>query len=32
MIVPKYLEVFSDYIWPWCYFSTGRIEKLRENF
>ena len=32
MIMPKYLQVFSDYIWPWCYFSTGRIEKLRENF
>jgi predicted DsbA family dithiol-disulfide isomerase len=32
MIMPKYLQVFSDYIWPWCYFSTGRIEKLKENF
>ena len=32
MIMPKYLQVFSDYIWPWCYFSTGRIEKLIENF
>jgi predicted DsbA family dithiol-disulfide isomerase len=24
--------VFSDYIWPWCYFITGRIEKLQANF
>ena len=26
------LEVFSDYIWPWCYFITGRIEKLQSEF
>jgi predicted DsbA family dithiol-disulfide isomerase len=29
---PKYLDVFSDYICPWCYFCTGSIQKLRENF
>ena len=23
------LEVFSDYVCPWCYFCTGRIERLR---
>ena len=26
------LEVFSDYIWPWCYFITGRIEKLHKLY
>ncbi len=26
------LEIFSDYIWPWCYFITGRVEKLRQDF
>ena len=26
------LEVFSDYIWPWCYFITGRIERLKRNY
>ena len=26
------LEVFSDYVWPWCYLSTGRIEKLKNNY
>ena len=25
-------EVFSDYIWPWCYFITGRIEQLQSEF
>ena len=23
------LEIFSDYIGPWCYFITGRIERLQ---
>ena len=26
------LEIFSDYIWPWCYFITGRVEKLKTAF
>ena len=26
------LEIFSDYVWPWCYFITGRIEKLKRNY
>ena len=26
------LEIFSDYIWPWCYFITGRIEKLQKEY
>ena len=26
------LEVFSDYVWPWCYLSTGRIEKIKKEF
>jgi predicted DsbA family dithiol-disulfide isomerase len=26
------LEIFSDYIWPWCYFITGRIERLQKEY
>ena len=26
------LEIFSDYVWPWCYFITGRVEKLQNEF
>lgn len=26
------LEIFSDYVWPWCYFITGRIEKLQKEY
>ena len=26
------LEIFSDYVWPWCYFITGRIEQLQNEF
>ena len=26
------LEIFSDYIWPWCYFITGRIDKLQKEY
>ncbi len=26
------LEIFSDYVWPWCYFITGSIEKLEEKY
>ena len=26
------LEIFSDYIWPWCYFITGSIERLQKEF
>jgi predicted DsbA family dithiol-disulfide isomerase len=29
---PRYLDIFSDYICPWCYFSTVGIEKVQENF
>jgi predicted DsbA family dithiol-disulfide isomerase len=32
MADPKILEIFSDYIWPWCYFSTVRIERLQKEF
>ena len=28
----KQLEIFSDYIWPWCYFITGSIERLQKDF
>lgn len=26
------LELFSDYVCPWCYFMTGRMERLRQEF
>jgi len=26
------LEMFSDYVCPWCYFMTGRIARLRQEF
>jgi predicted DsbA family dithiol-disulfide isomerase len=29
---PHILEIFSDYTWPWCYFITGRIEQLKNEF
>ena len=32
MTDPKLLEIFSDYIWPWCYFITGSIERIRKEF
>ena len=31
MTEPVKLEIFSDYIWPWCYFIAGSVEKLKEN-
>lgn len=32
MTEAKMLEIFSDYIWPWCYFITGSIEQLQHEF
>ena len=29
---PVTLEVFSDIACPWCYFSIGRIEQLKQEF
>ncbi|MFC1831241.1 DsbA family protein [Thermodesulfobacteriota bacterium] len=26
------LELFSDYVCPWCYFMTGRMERLRNEY
>ena len=26
------LKVFNDYVWPWCYLSTGRIEKIKDEY
>jgi len=26
------LEVFTDYVCPWCFLSTKRIEKLQQNY
>ena len=28
----KTLEIFSDYVWPWCYFITGRIDRLKKEY
>ena len=28
---PVVLEVFTDFVCPWCYLSTPRVEKLRQN-
>ncbi len=32
MSEPVTLEVFSDYVCPWCYLGDNRIKKLQENF
>ena len=32
MVNFQQLEIFSDYIWPWCYFITGSIERLQKDF
>lgn len=32
MSEPITLEVFSDYVCPWCYLGDNRVKKLRENF
>ena len=29
---PVVLEVFTDFVCPWCYLGTARIEKLRKKF
>ena len=31
MAEPINIEVFTDYVWPWCYLSTVSIEKLRKE-
>jgi predicted DsbA family dithiol-disulfide isomerase len=31
MSQPLVLEVFSDYVCPWCYLSTPRIERLKKE-
>lgn len=28
---PVHIEVFTDFVWPWCYLSTVSIEKLRKE-
>ena len=25
-------QVFTDYVWPWCYLSTVRIDKLEQAY
>jgi len=32
MANPIQLEVFTDFVCPWCYLCTPRVEKLRKNF
>src|SRR5215510_10033260 len=32
MTEPVALEVFTDFVCPWCYLSTARIEQLKRNF
>jgi predicted DsbA family dithiol-disulfide isomerase len=32
MSEPLVLEVFSDFVWPWCYLVTGRVEKLKAKY
>src|SRR5678816_1967053 len=29
---PIKLEVFTDFVCPWCYLATPRVEKLKRNF
>ena len=29
---PITLEVFTDFVCPWCYLSIPRVKKLQENF
>jgi predicted DsbA family dithiol-disulfide isomerase len=29
---PTQLKVFTDFVCPWCYLSTPRVEKLERNF
>jgi len=29
---PITLEVFSDYVCPWCYLGDNRVKKLKENY
>jgi predicted DsbA family dithiol-disulfide isomerase len=29
---PVLLEVFTDFVCPWCYLATPRVEKLRQSF
>jgi predicted DsbA family dithiol-disulfide isomerase len=32
MTSPIPLEVFTDFVCPWCYLSTPRVERLRKNY
>ncbi len=32
MSEPIILEVFSDYVCPWCYLGDNRVKKLKENY
>jgi predicted DsbA family dithiol-disulfide isomerase len=31
MTEPRILEVFSDYVCPWCYLGTARVERLKRE-
>ena len=32
MANPTRLEVFTDFVCPWCYLSTPRVERIRQNY
>ena len=32
METTQVLEIFSDFVWPWCYLVTGRVERLKEQY
>ena len=32
MAEPITLEVFSDYVCPWCYLGDNRVKKLRDEY
>ncbi len=29
---PVLLEVFTDYVCPWCYLGDNRVKKLKQNY
>jgi predicted DsbA family dithiol-disulfide isomerase len=32
MTTPITIEVFSDYVCPWCYLNSARVAKLKQNY
>jgi predicted DsbA family dithiol-disulfide isomerase len=29
---PVILEVFTDYVCPWCYLGDNRVKKIKDNY